>query len=483
MGVPLFEGMTFLEEIAAARTESELAGVDHRWPLHEATTEAFHARMAELREAESSAGPLGRSSDHMSADERLNGHTGPPDIPAATNPGVRSLANYLAEVRAFLCRYVAFPSEHEPIAIVLWIAHAHLVEAYETSPILSVTSAEMRSGKSLLLDVLELVVPQPIRMVLPSEAVLYTVVSQRPRPTVLLDEVDAIFGPRTAEKYEGIRAILNAGNRRGSPVLRVKLDGKRREVEGFDVFGPKVIAGIGDLPTTVADRAIPIRLRRRRPDERVARFRRRQASTEAAAIELPAWPVPDVAGVPVPDELPDRAADGWEPLLAIADCAGGTWSTVARLAAVALSAEEPSTITLGIRLLGDVRDAFDGVTHLTTTALLERLHDMDDAPWGDWYGKPLTSRSLAKLLAPYRVLPKQRRSGDRNLRGYFETDFEDAWARYLPVQEPATTATSATDHVDVAGVAGVADVAVPRTPTGLWDPEYATDDDAELVSA
>ncbi len=91
--------------------------------------------------------------------------------------------------------------------------------------------------------------PRPFRVVIPSEAVVYTVLAQRPRPTMLLDEADAIFGPRTAEKYEGLRAILNAGNRQGTPVLRVKLEGKRREVEAFDVFGPKAIAGIGNLPT------------------------------------------------------------------------------------------------------------------------------------------------------------------------------------------------------------------------------------------
>lgn len=77
---------------------------------------------------------------------------------------------------------------------------------------------------------MEVLVPSPFRVVIPSEAVVYTVLSQRPRPTLLLDEADAIFGPRTAERYEGVRAVLNSGNRTGTPVLRVKLDGKRREV-------------------------------------------------------------------------------------------------------------------------------------------------------------------------------------------------------------------------------------------------------------
>jgi hypothetical protein len=201
----------------------------------------------------------------------------------------RRLAQYLEEVKTFLCRYVRFPSVHEPVAIALWVAHAYLVERFETSPILAVTSAEMRCGKTRLLDCLELLVPNPVRMILPSEAVFYTILAQRPRPTVLLDEVDAIFSPRQADRYEGLRAVLNSGNRRGAPVFRVKLDGRRRLVERFDVFGPKVIAGAGTLPSTVADRAIPIRLRRRKPDEPVDAFRLRQATAEAEAIRQPDW--------------------------------------------------------------------------------------------------------------------------------------------------------------------------------------------------
>lgn len=356
----------------------------------------------------------------------------------------KPLADYLEAVRSFLCRYVAFPSEHEPVAIALWVAHAHVVERFETSPLLAVTSAEMRSGKTRTLDCLEVLVPNPFRVVIPSEAVVYTVLSQRPRPTLLLDEADAIFGTRTAEKYEGLRAILNSGNRVGTPVLRVKLEGRKREVEAFDVFGPKAIAGIGNLPDTVTDRAVPIRLKRRAPGEAVAKFRRRTAQAEAEAIRFDPTNIMFNTEVPVPDELPDRAADSWETLLSIADAAGGSWSTLGRLAAVALSSEQDQAASAGMRLLGDIRDAFEGVDHLPTSDLLKRLHDLDDAPWGDWYGKPLTARGLAKLLGPYRVTPQLRRVDGGPTRGYFRADLEDAWARYVPRGEPDTSVTSVT---------------------------------------
>ncbi len=104
-------------------------------------------------------------------------------------------------------------------------------------------------------------------------------------------------------------------------------EGKKRVEEEFDVFGAKAIAGIGDPPATVADRSIPIRMRRRAPDEPVARFRYRRAQAEAKRIKPPDWDavtlVTDVTDVP--EGLSDRAMDTWEPLLSIADAAGGDW--------------------------------------------------------------------------------------------------------------------------------------------------------------
>lgn len=402
------------------------------------------------------------------------------DLGDAAEP---SLAAYLATVQEFLCRYVAFPSEHEPIAVTLWIAHTWVVETFETSPILAVTSAEMRSGKTRVLDCVELLVPAPFRVVTPSEAVTYTVLARRPRPTLLLDEADAIFGPRTAERYEGLRAILNAGNRQGTPVLRVRLDGRKREVEEFDIFGPKAVAGIGDLPATVADRSVRIRMKRRAPGETVARFRTRTARAEAERILVPDFDVEPVAVVP--DELNDRAADCWEPLLCVADAAGGSWPLRARLAAVAIAAEEEAPISVGMRLLADIREVFGSDDHLHTGDLLKRLQGLEDAPWSDWYGSPLTPKALAKLLIPYRVGPQQRRVRGEKSRGYFRSDFTDTWARYVDVGTPGTgtSGTSGTEQPQPdaspgAPVPDVPDVPLIQTPAGtVWDfdaPQCAT---------
>ncbi len=78
----------------------------------------------------------------------------------------------------------------------------------------------------------------------------------------------------------------------------------------------------------------------------------------------------------MPDGIEDRNADVWEPLLAVADVADGTWPERARLAAVALVADlQERKESLGIRLLSDVREVFDrtGDVAASTDALLTEL--------------------------------------------------------------------------------------------------------------
>jgi hypothetical protein len=383
----------------------------------------------------------------------------------------QSLGDYLDDLLGFVTRYVAFPSEHEPVALALWIAHSYLIEQLDASPILATMSVEPRSGKTRVLDCLALLVPNPRRMIGPSEAVFYTVLARRPRPIVLFDEIDTVFGKHPSERTEGIRAVFNSGNRRGTPVLRVSFEGKRRVVEEFDVFGPKAVAGIGSLPSTVADRSIILRLKRRAPHEHVAKFRINRATAEAHAIVLPDWSavtlVPDVPDVP--DGLDDRAADGWEPLLAIADVAGGSWPASARAAAIALSAAGDAPSSVGIRLLSDTRDVFGAAAHLATGELLRRLYELEDAPWNEWYGKPISARELAKLLHPYRVDTKQRRVNGEVVRGYFAQDFADAWKRYV-VTPVGTDGTS--------GTSGTSDDA--HDPVSATDQDAGTDDSEKL---
>ncbi len=96
-----------------------------------------------------------------------------------------------------------------------------------------------------------------------------------------------------------------------------------------------------------------------------------------------------------------------------------------------------------MRLLSDVRTAFVDADKMSTEDILAKLHALDDAPWGDLRGRPLTNLELSRLLHPYGIKPKLLRIGGDVVRGYVREDFHDAWKRYL--QPVAKTVTSVTD--------------------------------------
>ena len=383
--------------------------------------------------------------------------TGEEDIDTYDDVDEEPGAALIADVAHLLRRFVVFPSEHAQIAAALWVVHAHAADCAESTPRLAVLSPEKQSGKTRLLEVLELLVPRPLRPANMTAAALYRMIAAR-QPTVLFDEIDATFGPKAGD-HEELRAVLNAGHRRGATVARCVGDGASMEVVEFPAFAPVALAGIGDLPDTILDRSIPIKMRRRARDEKVAPFRHRDAQVDADPIRrrLAAWAMRNAdvltEAVPVmPAGVTDRPADVWEPLLAIADRAGGNWPDRARAAAVALIAEAAeSTPSLGVRLLADCKTVFFGTTEklLSSSDLAEKLTKLDEAPWGDLRGRALDTRGLARRLRPYDIRPHNVRIGAAVPKGYDRADFHDAWARYLPDDTrppsfPPGAATSAT---------------------------------------
>lgn len=344
----------------------------------------------------------------------------------------------------FLRRYVVM-EDAQIAAVALWIVHTHAIDAAESTPFLFIASAEKRSGKTRLLDVLELLVPRPFRAVTPSEAAVFRKIATD-SPTLLLDEVDALWSSK--RDHEGLRALLNAGHRRGTTVPRVVGQGAAMHVIDFPSFCAKCLAGLGRLPTTVADRSVEIRLQRKRPGETVERFRFRNVAPEAARVRERIARFAEehvdelsVARPAIPEELGDRASDGWEPLLAIADLAGGDWPERARLAAVRLSTgENREDESAGVLLLRDLRDIFDAneTARMTTTAIISALVSIETSPWAEWRGgRPITPNGLASLLRAFRISPTTVRVGQTVARGYKRESFEDAFSRYAPPKAPS----------------------------------------------
>ena len=69
---------------------------------------------------------------------------------------------------------------------------------------------------------------------------------------------------------------------------------------------------------------------------------------------------------------------------------------------------------------------------MTTTTILNALHDLPESPWNDLKGKPINDRGLAVRLRQYGIESKQVRIGEVTLKGYTRSDFFDVWRRYVP---------------------------------------------------
>jgi hypothetical protein len=273
-------------------------------------------------------------------------------------------------------------------------------------------------------------------------------------PTLLVDEMDTFIGDN-----DELRGVINSGHQRSAAFV-MRVSGEELEPKLYSTWAPKVLAMIGRLPGTLADRSIEIPLKRKRPDERVTRFRNvRPGNLPDLKRKAIRWAKDNLISlrdaaldVPVPDGLSDRACDNWEPLLTIADRAGGEWSERARKAALAMSgtgtAEDGS---VGVTLLGDIKAIFErralnvsDWTRIPSRELAESLAAIEGRPWPEWKGKPITANAVARLLRPFKIAPKQLRFGSQNVSGYELSAFTDAFERYLPPEHPSATPTSPT---------------------------------------
>lgn len=374
-------------------------------------------------------------------------------------------------VCAFLSRFSVFPDQHCAPTLALWYAHTHAADQFYVTPRLILDSAEPGSGKTRVLEVAQYLVAVPEMTISATTAALFRLVAMGPI-TILFDEVDAIFNPKNnGGNNEDLRGLLNAGYKRSATIARCVGDAKNMKVQRFPVYAPAALAGIaGAMPATITTRAITIHMRRRRADEPVEPFRERHVSRQAHPIrtELAAW-INTIrirlgeAQPPMPEGVTDRAAEIWEPLLAIADAADGHWPDTARAACRHFVLNSgPQITSTGVRLLADLREVFTkaGTEKMSTTDILAALCDLDDAPWADLHGKPIDSRRLSKELARYGLKPKNLRLPTGAVAKGYHIDghdgLADVWSRYL--SQPATTATSATAQLStVAGTNPVTD--------------------------
>jgi hypothetical protein len=259
---------------------------------------------------------------------------------------------------------------------------------------------------------------------------------------LLVDEYDAFI-----HDNEELRGALNAGHKRGG--MHLRCEGDKNEVRGFRTFAPVALAGIRELPGTLADRSIIIRMQRMGADERRGPFDQRRTEPEKILCrKLARWARDNFNALEAADpEMPagagHRVRDNWRPLFAIADQAGGDWPKRVRRAFALLGKPDDAARSQAEMLLSDFRDLFHKHDdRLLSADVARHLAEMEERPWPEYrHGKPITARQVAALLRPFGIKPSSVRVGAEVVRGYFKERFTDAFARYLPYRGGFGSAT------------------------------------------
>lgn len=324
-------------------------------------------------------------------------------------------------------------------AASLWIAFTWFIDHVQVAPLAVITAPEKRCGKSQLLDLIGRLSLRPLVASNISPAAMFRVIEAH-GPTLLIDEADSFL-----KENEEARGILNSGHTRASAYV-IRVVGDDHEPRQFSTWGAKAISGIGTLAETLMDRSVILKLRRKMPHETVMRLRHADVRHFDRIASMLARYAADngyaigMSQPSLPDALNDRAQDNWEPLLAIADHAGGVWPRLARDAALKISGKEQESLSLSVELLADIQDVFDtaGNERISSVDLLSELSADDLKPWATYNkGKQMSPRQLAKRLADYGIKPQTIRIGSGTIKGFQRSWFEDAFCRYLPPVTPS----------------------------------------------
>jgi putative DNA primase/helicase len=351
----------------------------------------------------------------------------------------------LDRLAAYFARHVFLPPGAAD-AMAAWAVHTHCFAMFRHSPRLAFTSPEKRCGKTTALDTTALVCCKPLPTANVTAAAVFRTI-EAAGPTLLIDEADTFL-----RDNEDLRGVLNAGHKAGGQVIRCV--GDDAEPRAFAVFGPAAIAAIGRLPGTIADRAIEVRMKRATRAERPEPLR---TAAEAEGAELARrcarWAADNTgrlrdADPALPAGLFNRAADNWRPLFAIARAAAGGWPERLAKAAAALAPDDADAEGRGVRLLADIKTIFDKreadrqeADKLASADLCDALAADATGQWADYkHGKPIGQAQLASVLKPFGIIPGTVRIGKATPKGYERTAFAEAWSRYLPAPEDASTA-------------------------------------------
>lgn len=365
-------------------------------------------------------------------------------------------AALLDEIETIIARFIVCDPPVR-VAATLWPAFTWFIDVVQVAPIALITAPEKACGKTQLLAIFTRLCARAM----PSSGITapaFFRAIERLRPSLMIDEGDS-FLPNNEE----LRGVINSGHTRETAYI-IRTVGEEHIPATFSTWGAKAIAGIRveKIAPTITDRSIKLPMRKKLKTEKVERLRRadpdlfpvlrrklaRFAEDAADAVKQAQAEVPDL------EALTDRQMDNWEPLLAIAQAAGGAWPAKAREAALALSRVGEESAGTGPELLANIyavfqeqkQDPFASAEKIATADLLKALCENEEWRWATYNkGRPIAARQVAAILKGYGINSTNvNLGGDKRPKGYIKADFEDAFARYISVSGPSSPVLSAT---------------------------------------
>ncbi|MGI9102515.1 MAG: DUF3631 domain-containing protein [Terriglobales bacterium] len=359
------------------------------------------------------------------------------------NVVVRSKARtttIVENISAFVERFVFLRDSSEYLLLAAWILATYMCQKFDYTGYVFAYSPEPQSGKTTLLEVLNLLVANPGGIeIAPTQATLFRTAATH---TQLLDEIDGWTNA------DDLRSVLNAGYKRGGSVTR-----NEKNVKGgftpqrYFVYGPRALAGIGinTLDRTTRDRTFAFSMVRQKQGERRERLRLRLVSTEVDSLrkEISDWVGGNAevviqqyeGGFAYLDQFSDRTIDISEPLAAIVETAYAGYEKLDKsreslLRAIRITRQEQQSPTPEHRLLEallQLAEAEDPIVGNASeiAAMLSNLAD------------PPTAETVTHVLRKYGFTTKSvRKAGEDGPRYRYALsreslmDMVERWVRH-----------------------------------------------------
>jgi len=363
-------------------------------------------------------------------------------------------AQLYRSIKSLAQRHVVM-TEAQATTVALWVMYTYIFEALPQSPILLLTSASPRCGKTTLLDLIGGLVSRCMSTSNISTAAIYRSI-ELAKPTLLVDEADTFL----SGNHEAA-GVLNSGHtKRSAFITRVEKVGDQLLPKRFSTFCPKCVAMI-DLPKSAAllDRCLLIRLERALSTERpvplpydiqdaYGEIRRRLVKWAAPILEDGI----DMDLSLLPYGKNARAHGNWSVLATVAQTADEDIVKELRKAVDELADTDLYGEDLAKDLLSALATIFfenlkldrfaEAVANplvnlngnhdlVASSQLIKKLNDLKHMSWADFNGgKGITERGVARQLKPFGIRPQQARVNAQVTRGYRVGQFVSVWDRY-----------------------------------------------------